>query len=100
MFLRKLSLLVVVSATLAFAVVSTLRVTIKEYTVPTPNSRPHDPAVAPDGSLWFTGQAANKIGRLDVTTGSFKEYPLKTRDSGPHGLVADGQGNIWLTAIS
>jgi virginiamycin B lyase len=100
MFLRKLSLLVVVSATLAFAGVGTLRVTIKEYTVPTPNSRPHDPAVAPDGSLWFTGQAANKIGRLDVTTGSFKEYPLKTRDSGPHGLVADGQGNIWFTAIS
>jgi len=31
------------------------KVTIREYDVPTPNSRPHDPAVAPDGALWYTG---------------------------------------------
>ena len=76
------------------------KVSIKEWDVPTPNSRPHDPAVAPDGSLWYTGQRANKLGRLDPTTGQFKEYPLKTPDSGPHGLVADRDGNIWFTAIS
>jgi hypothetical protein len=29
------------------------RVTIREFDVPTPNSRPHDPAVAPDGALWY-----------------------------------------------
>ena len=29
---------------------------IREWDVPTPNSRPHDPAVAPDGALWYTGQ--------------------------------------------
>jgi virginiamycin B lyase len=98
--LRKACFLVTVSGILAFAAVSTLQVSIKEYTVPTPNSRPHDPAVAPDGSLWFTGQGANKLGRLDPNTGAFKEYPLKTPDSGPHGLVADQQGNIWFTAIS
>ncbi len=73
-------------------------VTIKEWDVPTPNSRPHDPAVAPDGSLWYTGQMANKLGRFDPATGAFKEYPLKTPDSGPHGLVADRDGNIWFTA--
>ena len=27
------------------------QVKIKEFDVPTPRSRPHDPAVAPDGSL-------------------------------------------------
>ena len=75
-------------------------VAIKEWDVPTANSRPHDPAVAPDGSLWYTGQRANKLGRLDPDTGQFKEYPLKTPDSGPHGLVADRDGNIWFTAIS
>ncbi len=74
------------------------KVSIKEWDVPTPNSRPHDPAVAPDGSLWYTGQKANKLGRLDPKTGEFKEYPLKTPDSGPHGLVADRDGNIWFTA--
>src|ERR1043166_1316628 len=74
------------------------KATIKEYDVPTPNSRPHDPEVAPDGALWYTGQLANKLGRLDPKTGNIKEFPLKTPDSGPHGLAADKDGNIWFTA--
>jgi len=84
----------------AVALAATPAVDIKEYDVPTPNSRPHDPALAPDGSLWYTGQVANKLGRLDPKTGQIKEYALKTPNSGPHGLVADKQGNIWFTAIS
>src|SRR5581483_5690271 len=72
-------------------------VSIKEWDVPTPKSRPHDPALAPDGSLWYTGQMSNKLGRLDPKTGEIKEFPLKTPDSGPHGLVADRSGNIWFT---
>lgn len=74
------------------------RVVIKEWEVPTPNSRPHDPAVGPDGSLWYTGQQSNVLGRLDPKTGNIKEYKLKTPDSGPHGLVSDKEGNIWFTA--
>ncbi len=74
-------------------------VVIKEWDVPTPHSRPHDPAVGPDGALWYTGQMANKIGRFDPNTHQFKEFPLKTPDSGPHGLVADDKGNIWFTAV-
>src|SRR2546426_12073767 len=75
-----------------------LNVSIHEFDVPTPTSRPHDAAVAPDGALWYTGQLANKLGRLDPKTGEIKEYPLKTPGSGPHGLVADRDGNIWFTA--
>jgi len=45
-----------------------VRVTIREYDVPTPNSRPHVPAVAPDGALWYTGQLENKLVRLDPMT--------------------------------
>ena len=82
------------------AAVAELKVTIREWDVPTPNSRPHDPALAPDGSLWYTGQVANKLGRLDPGTGQIKEFPLKTPGSGPHGLVADREGNIWFTAIA
>jgi virginiamycin B lyase len=85
------------AATVAFALGT---IAIKEWEVPTANSRPHDPAVAPDGSLWYTGQAANKLGRFDPKTGQFKEFPLKTPGSGPHGLVADKDGNIWFTAIA
>ena len=96
----RLRFLTLVGAVAATASVGTLNVQIKEYDVPTAKSRPHDPALAPDGSLWYTGQGANKLGRLDPKTGEFKEYPLKTANSGPHGLVADKDGNIWFTAIS
>ena len=84
----------------AYAATSKLQVDIKEYDVPSPGARPHDPAIAPDGALWTTEQTANKLGRLDPKSGQFREYPLRTPDSGPHGLVADKQGNIWFTANS
>jgi virginiamycin B lyase len=74
-----------------------LEVKIREWDVPTKGAHPHDPAVAPDGSLWFTEQMASKLGRLDPTTGNFKEYRLKGENDGPHGLVADRAGNIWYT---
>ena len=74
-----------------------LKVTIREWTVPTKGAHPHDPAVGADGALWLTEQMQNKIGRVDPATGAFKEYPLKVENSGPHGLVADREGNIWFT---
>lgn len=100
MHLSKLCLFSLAATLAASQAVGTLNVQIQEYEVPTPKSRPHDPALAPDGSLWYTGQGANKLGRLDPKTGTFKEYALKTPKSGPHGLVADKDGNIWFTAIS
>ncbi|MGA2353497.1 MAG: hypothetical protein ABSG02_03310 [Terriglobales bacterium] len=100
MVLRIMGLLLLMVTMAGAASAGTLNLQIKEYDVPTPGSRPHDPAVAPDGSLWYTGQGANKLGRLDPKTGEFKEYPLKTANSGAHGLVADKAGNIWFTAIA
>ncbi|HEX9149450.1 MAG TPA: lyase, partial [Thermoanaerobaculia bacterium] len=76
------------------------KVSIREFDVPTASSRPHDPEVAPDGSLWYTGQLANKMGRLDPRTGTIKEFALPKADSGPHGLAAGKDGNIWFTANS
>jgi len=100
-FVGTVCLLILISLPIALvgAGNSNVPITIKEWDVPTPNSRPHDPAVAPDGSLWYTGQMANKLGRFDPKTGQFKEFPLKTPKSGPHGLVADRDGNIWFTAV-
>src|SRR5947199_7589792 len=89
-----------ISLATAVLIAASKQVTIKASDASTPKSRPHDPAVAPDGSLWYTGQAANKPGRLDPATQKFKEFPLKPPGSGPHGLVADSQGNIWFTAIA
>jgi virginiamycin B lyase len=72
-------------------------VLIQEWSVPTPRAGPHDPALGPDGALWYTGQTANLLGRLDPVTGEIREYPLPTPGSGPHGLIADKDGNIWFT---
>jgi virginiamycin B lyase len=74
-----------------------VKVTFTAWTVPTPGSRPHDPLATRDGALWYTGQMANVLGRLDPATGHFKEYPLPTPHSGPHGLAEDGAGHIWYT---
>jgi virginiamycin B lyase len=82
----------------AVVIPGSVEVSIKEWQVPTAGSRPHDPAFAPDGSVWYTGQMANVLGRFDPKTNQFKEYSLKTPSSGPHGLVPDKDGNIWFTA--
>jgi virginiamycin B lyase len=73
-------------------------VTIKEWIVPTAGSRPHDPLAAPDGTIWYTGQMANVLGRLDPKSGRITEYHLTIPDSGPHGLVMDRSGDVWFTA--
>ena len=82
----------------AVVIPGSVQAMIKEWQVPTAGERPHDPAYAPDGSVWYTGQMANVLGRFDPKTQQFKEYPLKTPGSGPHGLVPDKDGNIWFTA--
>ena len=74
-----------------------VEVSIKEWVVPTPGSRPHDPMFAPDGTVWYSGQMANVLGHFDPKTEQFKEYKLPPK-SGPHGLTPDKEGNIWYTA--
>jgi virginiamycin B lyase len=75
-----------------------VKVSIREWLVPTPGSRPHDPMAARDGSIWYTGQFSNKLGRVDPKTGAFAEFPLRHVKSGPHGLAEDRDGNVWYTA--
>jgi len=74
--------------------------TVREWTLPTPDSRPHDPAAAPDGALWYTAQNVNKLGRVDAKTGAIQEFSVPTAGSGPHGLTADRTGRIWYTGNS
>src|SRR5439155_22425903 len=74
-----------------------VKVTIKEWVVPSLGSRPHDPLATADGAIWWTGMWASVIGRLDPKTGEMKEYKTKTPGSGPHGMTADNDGNITIT---
>jgi virginiamycin B lyase len=70
---------------------------IKLWDVPTIGSRPHDPLATKDGAIWWTGQLANKLGRVDPKTGAIREYSLKSAHTAPHGLTEDRDGNIWFT---
>lgn len=74
-----------------------VKANILMWDVPTQGSRPHDPLAARDGSIWWTGQLANKLGRLDPKTGAIREYTMKSALTGPHGLAEDKSGNIWFT---
>jgi len=79
------------------AISDNVDVKFEQWMTPSKPAYPHDPAVAPDGSVWYTGQRANVVGRFDPATQQFKEYPLPTKNSGPHGLQPDKEGNIWYT---
>src|SRR5262249_10665308 len=77
-----------------------VKVEFKEWKTPTSNTHPHDPLATRDGNLWYTGQNANLLGRVDTKTGEIKEFKMTTPNSGPHGLTEDKDGNIWFTANS
>jgi virginiamycin B lyase len=74
-----------------------VQASIKLWDLPTIGSRPHDPLATKDGAIWWSGQLANKLGRIEPKTGAIREYTLKSAHSGPHGLVEDKDGNIWFT---
>jgi virginiamycin B lyase len=67
---------------------------IHEWDVPWENTRPRDPYVAPDGSVWFVGQQGNYLGRLTPSTGEFTHFELD-EGTGPHNLIVDDDGMVW-----
>jgi streptogramin lyase len=56
------AVLVTLATTAALAALGP-QIVIKEWDIGTPKGFPHDPAVAPDGSLWYTGMTANVLKR-------------------------------------
>ncbi len=71
--------------------------TLVEYPLPRRGAFPHDPAVAPDGSVWYTDQANSFIGRLDPATGRIREYTLPPEAKDPHTPIFH-EGLLWFTA--
>src|SRR5262249_53606106 len=57
---------------------------------------PHDVAPAPDGTVWYTGQRAGVLGRLDPKTGGVERIPLG-KSSAPHGVIVGPDGAAWVT---
>jgi virginiamycin B lyase len=66
----------------------------KEWKVPWEKTRPRDPAVHPDGRIFFVGQEGNYLASLDPRTGQFRRYAI---DEGthPHNCVVDARGQVW-----
>ena len=58
--------------------------------------RPHDVAVAPDGTVWYAGQRAGVAGKLDPATGELERIPLG-EGSAPHGVIVGPDGAPWFT---
>ncbi|HEV2521105.1 MAG TPA: carboxypeptidase regulatory-like domain-containing protein [Candidatus Acidoferrales bacterium] len=81
---------------------------VQEFTAP--NSFPagiHSAVPAPDGSVWISEQAANKVGHWDPKTKLISEYQDTYKpgmegleDGGSkHTVRVDSSGRVWGTAV-
>ncbi len=61
------------------AISDSVDVKIDEWMTPSKPAYPHDPAVAPDGSIWYTAQRASTIGRFDPATDSSRSSRCRRR---------------------
>jgi len=73
-----------------------VQITFKEWIAPTLGQRARDPLQLADGTIYWTGQFASVIGRLDPRTGEMKEWKLEPT-AHPHSIIDDRSGNIWYT---
>jgi virginiamycin B lyase len=72
---------------------------IKEFVIPTPQSLPDQITAGPDGYMWFTEGAANKLARINPSTGAIQEFKLRA-GSNPSGIVLGPDGHLWITEQS
>jgi len=82
--------------------------TIQEFTAPNSFAAGiHSAIPAPDGSVWISEQAANKVGRWDPQTKLITEYQdtykkgLEGYEDGgsKHTVRVDSKGRVWGTAV-
>ena len=68
---------------------------ITEFPLSAATAQPLTIVTGPDGNVWFTEQAPNKIGRL-TPTGTLAEFPVPTANSYPYGIAMGPDGNVWF----
>jgi streptogramin lyase len=71
-------------------------VVLATYAIPTFASDPQSITTGPDGNLWFTEKAGNKIGRV-APGGSVREFTIPTANSAPTGITVGSDGAVWFT---
>jgi virginiamycin B lyase len=69
--------------------------TVTAFAIPTAGAMPGGIVAGPDGNLWFTESAGNKIGRLS-TSGIFAEFDVPTSASVPGRITAGPDGALWF----
>jgi hypothetical protein len=51
----------------------------------------------PDGNLWFTENAGNKIAAINPITHVFSEFAVPQSGSNPYGITIGPDNNVWFT---
>ena len=81
---------------------------IQEFTAPNSFAAGiHSAVPGPDGSVWFSEQAANKVARWDPQTKLITEYQDTYKDGmqgledggSKHTVRVDAKGRVWGTAV-
>ncbi len=75
---------------------STGHVPIREFALPNDGSVPFNIALGPDGNMWFTEIAGNRVGRITFG-GAITEFALPHAGSSPVDIAAGPDGNMWFT---
>jgi streptogramin lyase len=74
--------------------------TFTEVVVPTADSQPNGIVTGPDGNMWFTEIAGNKIGRI-TPAGVITEFPLPNNSQGqssqPRAILVGPDRALWFT---
>ena len=73
-----------------------LAIDFEDWVVPTPGQRPRDPVDSPDGAVWWVGQWADILGRIDPKTGEMTEFALPA-GAKPHSVEIGPDGGVWYT---
>ena len=67
-----------------------------EYAIPTAASNPGDLVKGPDGSVWFTEIAANKIGKLSQSA-AVTDYAVPAAGAAPQSITVGPDSALWFT---
>lgn len=76
-----------------------MAVAITEFAIPTAGGKPYGITAGPDGHLWFTEEAGNKIGRMTTGGAVLNEFVVPTSGSQPEGITSGPDGNLWFAEV-
>jgi len=65
-------------------------------TLPMAGMEPYDLTIGPDQQIWFSEQAGDQMGRLDMAS-AVSEYPLPTPGAQPGHVTLGQDGGVWFT---